>query len=127
MTDTLGLDFATAVQRFREFLQAEGWPTALLWVREADVVRLPGPGLAVFREGDDDGATRAERVFASACEGGLGVALEAVCTLGAATCALVSWPRDREDAERSSYPAGGALKLSAAAPRLEASVRWSAC
>jgi hypothetical protein len=120
-------DFGAAVLRFRDFLRAEGWPTDLLWVREADLVRLPDPGLAIFLQGDDDGAARAERVFEAARAAGLGVAMEAVCTLGAATCAVIAWPRDPEEAARALYPADGGLKLGAATPRLEGTARWSAC
>jgi hypothetical protein len=120
-------EFAGAVQRFRDFLRAEGWPTDLLWVREADIVRLPESGVAVFLQGDDDGAARAERVFASARAAGLGVALDAVCTLGEATCAVVAWPLDPEEAVRAHYPADGGLKLSVATTRLEGTARWSSC
>jgi hypothetical protein len=128
MADPAGCpEFAEAVQRFRDFLRAEGWPMQVLWVREADIVRLPDPGIAVFLQGDDGGVERAERVFASARAAGLGVAMEAVCTLGDATCAVVAWPRDRDEASREPYPPDGGLKLSAATPRLEGTARWSAC
>jgi hypothetical protein len=120
--------FAEAVARLVARLREEGWPLALRWIRGADLLRLADAddGLAVVLRADDDGDAEAAGAYAAAVRRGLGVALEAVCTLGELTCVVVASPRDRDQARRLGFADGG-LQIVVAQPRCEASARWPSC
>jgi hypothetical protein len=119
-------EFAEATRRFAAFLREQGWPERIQWVSEGNVERPSAAEITVYLTGDDDGAEEAERVFERGRQARLGVMLDAICTWGEATCAVVSYPRDALQAEQEWYPAPG-LKLRAALPRLAGTVRWAAC
>ena len=119
-------DFDDAIRRFRAFLQGQGWPTKIVWVRSGDISRRFSESIAVHRR-DGDAAGEARGIYEQGCRAGLGVALEAVCTLGDAAVATVSYPADEREAELLMYPSNGGLKMSAAIPRVEGTVRWSSC
>jgi hypothetical protein len=119
-------DFDDAVRQFRAFLQGQGWPTKIVWARAGDISRQSSGSVAVHRH-DGDAAVEARGTYEKGCQVGLGVALEAVGTLGDAAVATVSYPSDERDAELLMYPSNGGLKMSAAIPRVEVTVRWSSC
>jgi hypothetical protein len=128
MTDELACpDFTEATRRFREFLRRHEWPEQIAWVRAADVLRTPGLTITVYRQTDTEGEGDAEREYDLGRRKGLGVLLDAVCTLGDWTCAMVLHPTDEREAELLMYPSDGSLKLSAALPRTEGIARWPIC
>jgi len=43
--------------------------------------------------------------------------MDAVCTLGDVTCAVISYPTDDREAELLMFPSDGGLKMSVAVPR----------
>lgn len=106
--------FDQAVSRFKQFLESQGWPTEIVWARQNDVV-WQGESLtvrtceAIDAKVDYDLGQRA----------GLGVLLEARCTLGNLTSACVCYPQDEREAELLLYPSDGSLKLSVAVPKVE--------
>ena len=112
-------DFSESVRRFQAFLRREGWPDRILWIREEGVTRVPGQPIAVVRPADGDGSAEAEAAHEIGRHRNLGVSMQAICTLGDATCATVSYPSDEREAELLMYPSDGSLKLSAALPRTE--------
>jgi hypothetical protein len=115
--------FEEASRAFRDFLASKGWPTEIVWVRAKDV--LMGRPIIVYRDGEDvDDAVA--RDFEVGRERRLGVRIEALCTLGSATCATVDYPADTREAELMMFPEDG-LEISAAVPRTEGEVRWPAC
>jgi hypothetical protein len=107
-------DFGEATRRFRDFLRRQDWPEQIVWVRAGDVIRSPGPAITICRQTDAVGDGHAEREYELARRKGLGVLLDAVCTLGGATCAIVLYPVDLREAELLMYPSDGGLKLSVA-------------
>jgi hypothetical protein len=120
-------DFREATRRFRDFLRRQDWPEQIVWVRAGDVIRSPGAAITIYRQTDAVGDGNAQREYELARRKQLGVLLDAVCTLGGATCAIVLHPVDRREAEFLMYPSDGGLKLSVASPRTEGSVRWATC
>jgi predicted ArsR family transcriptional regulator len=104
--------FAEATRAFRDFLAARGWPTELVWVQAKDVLR--GRPIIVYRNTEDADADVA-RDYETSLERGLAVRIDAICTLGDATCATVT------------SSAGDGLEMSVAEPRTEGEVRWPAC
>jgi hypothetical protein len=112
-------EFAEAVQRLRERLQEQGWPSSeIRWVRAGDIEWTPPPDdVVVFLSGDDDGAAEAERAFENQRRTGRGALIRAVFTWGEITCVTL---------EPSAAP-GGPLELSIAEPRRQASARWAFC
>jgi hypothetical protein len=112
------LTFDQAVSQFRAFLSAEGWPTTITWVEAADVARARQDRVFIARFRDNHEG-QAEKEFEVAHRRRLGVCFDAVCTIGATTCAMVLSPAHALDAELQMYPADGGLKLSVAIPRTE--------
>lgn len=117
--------FDEAAQKFREFLVSLGWPGQIIWIRDGDIIRRARDPLTICRSEQGDGEENAQRKYEIGLRKGLGVLLEAICTLGDATCAIVSYPVDQREAELLMYPSHGGLKLSAALPRIEGVARWS--
>jgi hypothetical protein len=107
------LTFDQAVSRFRAFLSAEGWPTAIRWVEAADVARS-GQGRVFIARFRDNHERQAEKEYEVARHRRLGICFDAVCTVGETTCAMVLSPADALDAELQMYPCDGGLKLSVA-------------
>ena len=104
--------FAEAELAFRAFLKQQGWPTELVWVRAQDVRR--GLPILVYRSAEEDeGAV--EREYETGRQQGLGVQLEALCTLSGATCATVTSGGE------------GGLEMTVASPRAEGEVRYPFC
>jgi hypothetical protein len=120
------LEFDEAVRQFRAFLGSQGWPTEVVWVSTGDIVHRPTEPVAVYRR-EAAGDAEARTIFEKGCRAGRGVSFEAVCTLGNETVAVVAFPRDDREAELLRYPYDGSLKMSAAIPRVEGTVRWSSC
>jgi hypothetical protein len=112
-------DFAEAARRLRGFLSRQGWPEQIMWLRQGDVSRRSGELIVIKTRGQRDGEHDCQRAYERGRTRGLGVALEAVCTLGDRSCVIVSCPTDEREAELLMYPADGGLKLSAALPRIE--------
>jgi hypothetical protein len=119
--------FDEAAQSFRTFLVAQGWPGHIVWIRDGDVIRRAGDPVTICRSEQADGEKGAQRKYEIGRRRGLGVLLEAICTLGDATCAIVAYPVDEREAELLMYPSDGGLKLSVAVPRIEGVARWSSC
>jgi hypothetical protein len=119
-------DFDEAVRRFQLFLEAQGWPTKIIWSRQGDISRRSTESIAVHRR-DIDGQSEARTTYEQGRRAGLGVSLEAVCTLGDAAVVTVAHPADEREAELLMYPSDGGLKMCAAMPRVEGNVRWSSC
>jgi protein tyrosine phosphatase (PTP) superfamily phosphohydrolase (DUF442 family) len=84
--------FADAAARFAAHVERAGWPSQIVWAREADIQR--GQELVVFVREENQRNEDAAWDYEVARAGGAGVALTAVCSLGEATCALVSAARD---------------------------------
>jgi protein tyrosine phosphatase (PTP) superfamily phosphohydrolase (DUF442 family) len=80
--------FADAAARFAAHLERAGWPRRIIWAREADVRR--GDALVVSVRAEDERNDDAAWDYEVARAAGAGVALTAVCSLGEATCALIS-------------------------------------
>src|SRR5579871_2095664 len=95
-------EFDDAVRQFRAFLQSQGWPTRIVWVRAGDISRQTSESVAVHRR-DGDAAVEARAAYEEGRRAGLGVAFEAVCTLGDAAVSTVSYPADERDAELLMY------------------------
>jgi protein tyrosine phosphatase (PTP) superfamily phosphohydrolase (DUF442 family) len=79
--------FADAAARFAAHLERAGWPSKIVWAREADVTH--GEELVVSPRAEDERNDDAAWDYEVARAGGSGVALTAVCELGEATCAMV--------------------------------------
>jgi hypothetical protein len=118
------LDFDDALGKFRVFLRSQAWPTEIVWSRPGDIIRRSPASVAIHRR-DGDGDSHARDTFDEGCRAGRGVSLEAVCTLGDATVAIVAFPSDDREAELLMYPSDGGVKMSAAIPRVEGTARWS--
>jgi hypothetical protein len=109
-------DFAPAVERYREFLAADGVPTEILWVEREDVtsykrqiwVRLPLPA---------ENPARAEDRYIRGRSRGLGLRLETLCALDGVACCYVWAPRDRVEAEQAMSTA---LRFSVPRPVIHA-------
>jgi protein tyrosine phosphatase (PTP) superfamily phosphohydrolase (DUF442 family) len=80
--------FAEACARFAAQLERAGWSRKVVWVRAADMTPGDEPVVAARTqdERDDDAAWDYDVARAA----GSGVALTAVCSLGEATCAMVT-------------------------------------
>jgi hypothetical protein len=111
--------FVDAVRRFEEFLEGQGWPPTIRWVAEEDLERSPGRPIAVALVEGEDREAEARGRYEIGQERRLGVLLHAICTLGGASCAVVSFPEDERESERLMFPSDGSLKLSVAVPREE--------
>jgi hypothetical protein len=118
------LDFDDAVSRFRAFLHSQGWPTQIIWMKPGDIILRTSEAVVICHR-DVDGESGAIEIFEDASQRALGVSLDAVCTLGDATVAIVDFPSDGREAELLMYPADGGLKMRIAIPRLEGAVRSS--
>ena len=105
--------FDQAVSSFQQFLKLQGWPTEIVWARPADFVWQSGV-LSVRTTDVIDAKTEYE----TGRQAGLGVLLDARCTLAGFTCASVRYPKDEDEAQRHMYPSDG-LKLTVAVPRIE--------
>jgi hypothetical protein len=116
------LPFRDAVARFQAFLFDQGWPTAIVWVPTWTIDRRPGPSTAIESIHAGHEAHAANEYHATR-DRGLGVCLDAVCTIGDTTYATVLWPADARAAELLMYPSDGGLKLSVAVPRTEGRIR----
>lgn len=112
------LTFLEASNRFREFLAAEGWPTTITWVPASSVFRTTGRPIAIESTGPSH-EVEAAHGYDTARHRGLGVCLDAICTINGTTCATVLWPADAREAELSMYPSNGGLKMSVAVPPTE--------
>jgi hypothetical protein len=119
-------DFDEAVRTFQAFLEGKGWPTKIIWSRPGDISRRSTESIAVDRR-DVDGQSEARSTYEQGRRAGLGVSLEAVCTLGDAAVVTVAYPSDDREAELLMYPSDGGLKMCAAIPRIEGTARWSSC
>jgi hypothetical protein len=119
-------DFDEAVRKFRVFLEGQGWPTKIIWSRPGDISRRSTESIAVHRR-DIDGQSEARTTYEQGRRAGLGVSLEAVCTLGDAAVVTVAYPVDDREAELLMYPSDGGLKMCTAILRIEGTVRWSSC
>jgi hypothetical protein len=106
--------FDQAVGTFQDFLEAQGWPTEIVWARPWDIGWKSG-ALTVRTSETLDARNR----YDLGRRAGLGVMLEAHCTIGSLTCASVGFPRDEGEAERLMYPSDGSLKLGVAVRRVE--------
>lgn len=104
--------FAEAAARFAAHLERQGWPRQIVWAREADVQR--GEELVVFARAEDERNEDAAWDYEVA-RAGAGVALTAVCSLGEATCALIS-----------AAP-GGRLTLNVPDALVSGNARWPVC
>lgn len=120
MTDDL--TFPEASNRFRAFLAAEGWPTAITWVPASMVIRTVGEPMPI-ESIEPNHELQAANEYNGAKHRGLGVWLDAVCTVNGTTCARVLSPADAREAELSMYPSDGGLKMSVAIPRTEGRLR----
>lgn len=117
-------DFDEAVRTLQVFLAGQGWPTTIIWTRPGDIVRRSAEFIGIHRR-DIDGQSEARSTYEQGRRAGLGVSLEAVCTLGGAAVVTVAYPSDDREAELLMYPSDGGLKMCAAIPRIEGTVRWS--
>src|SRR5579872_5722964 len=116
-------DFDEAVRRFQAFLEGQGWPTKIIWSRPGDISRRSTESIAVHRR-NIDGQFEARSTYEQARRAGVGVSLEAVCTVGDTAVVTVAYPSDDREAELLMYPSDGGLKMCAAMPRIEGIVRW---
>jgi hypothetical protein len=101
--------FDEAVQRFRDFLREQGRARDLLWLTSDDVLivgracvaRIPRESIAI---------EKARKRYGEGVRRGLGVQILAFCAVGNLLGCQVSYPADRDEAERQLMPPG--LKLS---------------
>ena len=119
--------FDEAARASARFLWPRVGRVQIVWIRDGDVIRRAGDPVTICRSEQADGGLVAERKYEIVRRRGLGVLLEAICTLGDATCAIVSYPVDEREAELLMFPSDGGLKLSVAVPRIESVARWSSC
>jgi hypothetical protein len=110
--------FDQAVSRFQIFLESEGWSPEIVWTRAEDLVWQSG----VFMVRTID-VSEARGRYETGRLAGLGVMLDAHCTVAGLTCASIEYPEDEDEAERLMYPSDGGLKLSARVRRIEG--RWA--
>jgi hypothetical protein len=111
--------FTEAVATFATFLEREGAPAQLLWVDREDVTSFKRQvwirvGHAV------EAVARAAARYEAGRERGLGVALRAVCKVGACTACYVWVPNDKTDAAYAVQPRS--LKCSVPVPFISAFV-----
>ena len=109
--------FVDALRSFEQFLEAQGWPTRIRWIVEKDLVRSPGRPVNVMDGNDEARRADAQRCYEVGRGRCLGVLMDAVCTLGDVTCAVISYPTDDREAELLMFPSDGGLKMSVAVPR----------
>jgi hypothetical protein len=108
-------DFETALTRLRALLAEAGWPERVLWARVQDVARAEDGSVVVYLTTEADDPTRAANDYERARRAGQASGLSAVCTLGDATCAIVT------------SPAGADPLVSLASARVEGAARWPVC
>jgi hypothetical protein len=111
--------FTEAVATFAGFLEREGAPAQLLWIDRED---LTSHRREIWvRVGDaSEAARRAEARYEAGRQKGVGVALRAVCKVGASTACYVWVPKDKTAAEYAMQP--WSLKCQVPAPLISASV-----
>jgi hypothetical protein len=108
--------FETALALLRTLLRDAGWPERILWARAQDVSRAEDGSPTVYLTTEADDPARAAHDYERAQRAGHAPGLSAICTLGDATCALVTSPTE-----------GAAPHISVATPRVEGAARWPLC
>ncbi len=111
--------FDDAVDRFRSFLTAQGWPASVRWVPPGGVVFVAGK-IFVRTVPAARGDRIARKSYRRAVRRRLGVCLQAIARRRGTTYGHVASPADRDAQERLLVPDG--LKLSVAEPRQK--VAW---
>ena len=76
----------TALDRFRAFPAAEGWPTAVAWVPASRVIRTAGKPIAI-ESTEPSQRAQAAKEYDIARHRGLGVCFDAICTISGTTYA----------------------------------------
>jgi hypothetical protein len=102
--------FAESSTRLSQFLQDRGLPPRKMCVDWGDVIVKNGR-FYVYRSRTKDRAASAEARFQEAAKRGVGVCLEAICTVKDATCTFVYLPSNDDEADQHWIPASG-VKLS---------------
>jgi GrpB-like predicted nucleotidyltransferase (UPF0157 family) len=104
--------FDEALAQFRARLREGGWPERILWTRAQDVARDADGEVTVYLTSDADDPAGAAREHERGRAAGGAPGIAAVCTLGDATCALVT----------TATPSA-----SLPFPRREGRARWPVC
>jgi hypothetical protein len=107
--------FDIAVERLKRFLSDQGWPSALVWRFETDIVRGRHCDVVVRRRRETGALSSARARYERGRRLGVGIALEVACDLEEAACATVYWTTDAREAECRMMPERG-LKLSIVTP-----------
>ncbi len=92
------MTFSDATKEFQRFLVQQGRSPKLVWVFREDVFLYPD-ALDIRWPLPANNTERAQQLYESGQEQGLGVALEALCEQGKVTCCYVFVPADKTEAE----------------------------
>lgn len=103
-------DFDEAVTRFKKFVEEQGQPPRLMWVRSEDVLVADNRWLYVRVGVPEQNEKLARNAYEKGRRGELGVVLATLCQLQDMTCCYVWAPADEDQAERLLMPTD--LKLS---------------
>jgi hypothetical protein len=110
--------FDDAVRQLQDFMRGEGWPDAIVWRNEDDILRLPGPTVVVRARSEAASHAWARQYYDEGVRAQVGICFSAECVVDGRTCATVFWTRDERTAEERMMPKIG-LKLAYSTPRLE--------
>lgn len=113
--------FEQAVEQLRAFLESQGLPREIAWVRPRDValigrdlsIRLPCANAARERAGSD---------YLRGCRQRLGVLLGVLCRVDAQVCCFVYIPQDEDESSRHLMPDGLKLTIPISVPEARAVV-----
>jgi hypothetical protein len=86
--------FEVAVERLKHFLRDQGWPDALVWRAEMDIVCGRQCDVVVRRRREAEAVSSARARYEEGRRLGVGIALEVACDLEQVACATVYWTTD---------------------------------
>jgi hypothetical protein len=104
-------DFDETVLRFRDFLEGNGFPPRIVWLRDTDIL-LTGSELLYMRSPDQNSAeNEVRKAFEQGLSLGNGVLLKGLFSKDDITYSCIWVPENRNEAEGALLPSGIKLAM----------------
>ena len=109
--DNAGEEFEQAVQRFRIFLERQGFSPNVIWIEPSDVALTGDKRIFVYPAEQENAEIAARNIFKQGVGEGNGVVIKGLFPKKDATYSFVWFPRDRAEAEYEMVPRGVKLQV----------------